>query len=102
MHARYAVKFWGFSSRIFWSTVSKVLDRSIKTPIALKRFVNFGQKVAIMHDQLNGPFGNRIVLDKVFLSYLTSCFKLLKYLYNRLYINCLRILEKHGSTDIGY
>ena len=26
-----------------------------------------------MHDQLNGPFGNRIVLDKVFSNYLSVC-----------------------------
>ena len=26
-----------------------------------------------MHDQLNGPFGDRIILDKVFSNYLSAC-----------------------------
>ena len=26
-----------------------------------------------MHDQLNGPFGNQIILDKVFSNYLSAC-----------------------------
>ena len=33
----------------------------------------FGQQVVIMHDQLNGPFGNGIVLDKVSSNYLRAC-----------------------------
>ena len=56
--------------------MSKVLDRSIKTPIVISlhsKIRKFGQQVAIMHDLLNGRFGNRIVLDKVSLSYLSAC-----------------------------
>ena len=33
----------------------------------------FGLQVTIMHDQLNGPFGNQIVLNKVLPNYLSAC-----------------------------
>ena len=33
----------------------------------------FGQKVGTMYDQLNGPFGNRTDLDKVFSNFLSAC-----------------------------
>ena len=56
-----------------WSTLSKALYRSIKTPIRGSQKIRKFCQVAIMHGQLNGSFENRIVLDKVFSSYLSAC-----------------------------
>ena len=47
--------------------MSKALDRSIKTSTVYslrQKIRKFGQQVVTTHDQLSGPFGNRIVLDK--------------------------------------
>ena len=68
-------KFLIFLSKIFWSAVSKALDRSIKTPIVYLLGSKDSQIWSTSCSRawsVKWLFWNRIVLDKVFSNYLSS------------------------------